>query len=126
MTKQKELIVKILKAYGHLTAENVYKFAKLTMPNIALGTVYRNLNLMLENNEISKISISNGPDVFDITTKKHNHLVCVKCGKVIDVFENIVNLKKIKCENANILDYNLSINCICEDCAKKENKFCND
>ena len=119
MTKQKELILNILKTYGHLTAEDIYNYAKKNIPSIALGTIYRNLNLMLENNEIGKISVENGADVFDITNTNHNHLICVKCGKIIDVFENVVNLKKIKNKDVNILDYNLNINCICKDCQNK-------
>lgn len=45
MTKQKKLVLSIAEnSNAHLTAEEIFILAKKEMPNIALGTVYRNLN----------------------------------------------------------------------------------
>ncbi|KSV58548.1 Fur family transcriptional regulator [Acetivibrio ethanolgignens] len=69
----------------HPTAEMVYSAIRQTYPNISLGTVYRNLNLLVETGEINKLSCGDGLDHFDYDTSSHYHFVCTKCGRVIDL-----------------------------------------
>lgn len=69
----------------HPTADTVYLNVKETFPNISLGTVYRNLNLLANLGEAVKISIPDSSDRFDGRTYPHNHFICMKCGKVIDL-----------------------------------------
>ena len=59
----------------HPTADTVYAGIKAEFPNISLGTVYRNLSLLVELGEIAKISTGDGPDRFDCNTKPHSHLI---------------------------------------------------
>lgn len=69
----------------HPTAETIYLEMKKDYPNISLGTVYRNLNLLSERNEIQKISSDGGPDRFDPNTKIHPHFFCLNCNCVLDL-----------------------------------------
>ena len=56
MTRQRQLIYKIImNTEGHLSADEIFGYAKAEMPSIALGTVYRNLRLMVEDKEIRQI-----------------------------------------------------------------------
>ena len=57
----------------HPTADMVYLHVKETFPNISLGTVYRNLNLLADMGEIIKIPTPDGADRFDGCTKPHYH-----------------------------------------------------
>jgi Fur family peroxide stress response transcriptional regulator len=54
-------------------------------PGISLGTVYRNLNFLVDNKKLRKISIPNGSDRFDENVSKHHHMICRNCGKMFDV-----------------------------------------
>lgn len=69
----------------HPTAETVYLDIKKEYPNISLGTVYRNLNLLADTGEILRISSGNGPDRYDGNASPHYHFVCSECGKVLDI-----------------------------------------
>lgn len=85
-SRQRESIKEYLNStYDHPTADMVYLHVKEHYPNISLGTVYRNLNLLSEMGEALKISTSYGGDRFDGHTHPHYHFCCTKCGKVMDL-----------------------------------------
>lgn len=117
MTKQKLLIKNIIEsASGHLTADEIYQLAKIEMPHIALGTVYRNLGKLCEANEIGLISVSGKPDHYDKSIIAHGHLICDCCGKITDF-----HLEDIKERVENLLDvevvsYDFNAHYICEGC----------
>lgn len=85
-SRQREAIKDyLISTYDHPTADTVYLNVKQEHPNISLGTVYRNLNLLAEIGEINKITTPYGGDRFDGHTDPHYHFCCTKCGKVIDL-----------------------------------------
>ena len=69
----------------HPTADTVYLHVREEFPNISLGTVYRNLNLLADIGEAVKITTPEGGDRFDGNTDPHYHVVCTSCGKVVDL-----------------------------------------
>lgn len=69
----------------HPTADTVYLHVKDEFPHISLGTVYRNLNLLADIGEITKIPNPNGGDRFDGNTHPHYHVVCTSCSNVMDL-----------------------------------------
>lgn len=85
-SRQRESIKKYLASTKeHPTADTVYTHVKKDFPNISLGTVYRNLNLLTELGEALKISTPDGGDRFDGVTTPHCHFFCKECGSVIDI-----------------------------------------
>lgn len=109
----------------HPTADCVYLHMKKEFPNISLGTVYRNLNLLTDLGEAIRITLPDGADRFDGYTKPHNHFYCTRCKKVLDLnldtektqfltqavsadFDGII-------ESSNTFFYGL-----CGDCAKEK------
>ena len=85
-SKQRESIKNFLVTrYDHPTAETVYLNIRKEFPNISLGTVYRNLNLLAEIGEIQKLSPGIGPDRFDGKPAPHYHFICRHCGCVMDL-----------------------------------------
>lgn len=85
-SKQREAIKNFLVTrYDHPTAETVYLNIRREFPNISLGTVYRNLNLLAEIGEIQKLSPGIGPDRFDGNPAPHYHFICRHCGCVMDL-----------------------------------------
>jgi Fur family peroxide stress response transcriptional regulator len=84
-SKQREEIFNCIKiAKNHPTAEDIYMNLKLKNPNISRGTVYRNLNLLVEKGLVNKISNSGKPDKFDYVCHQHSHAICKNCGEVFD------------------------------------------
>lgn len=69
----------------HPTADAIYTSIREEFPNISLGTVYRNLNLLVELGEIQKLNCGDGKDHFDADTSPHYHFVCKHCGAVVDI-----------------------------------------
>jgi len=85
-SRQRESIKAYLAArHDHPTADTLYTEIRKEYPNISLGTVYRNLNLLVELGEIQKITCGDGKDHFDAQTYPHYHFVCRRCGSVFDV-----------------------------------------
>lgn len=99
-SKQREAILLFLSdRKDHPTAETVYSGIKKDFPNISLGTVYRNLNLLAEIQEIQKIPGNSGPDHFDPNTKMHPHFFCTQCQSVLDLDLEDTNLIPLVQEN---------------------------
>jgi Fur family peroxide stress response transcriptional regulator len=63
----------------------VYNRLKPSIPDLSLGTVYRNLNLFREEGLAVLVGTVNGEDRFDGVTESHPHLVCRRCGAVEDI-----------------------------------------
>lgn len=121
MTKLNQLILDLIRnSEGHLTAEQVFLLAKKKKINVSLASIYRILGKLADEGLINRFSVASKPDVFDKTIDQHAHLICRKCGKVEDVY--IKDLKKILCKQigTDIDSYELNVNCICENCRKKE------
>ncbi|WP_320173626.1 transcriptional repressor [Maridesulfovibrio sp.] len=88
-SKQRELILEELKGLTcHPTADELYERVRKRLPNISLGTVYRNLELMADNGVILKIETS-GKNRFDGNAEPHPHIRCLQCGKVDDIMNNV-------------------------------------
>ena len=119
MTKQRELILNILKQSDrHLTADEIFFLAKLKMPSIAMATIYNNLNAMHEAGIINRLHIDGVADCFDKITEPHDHLLCDKCGKISDV--HIPHLTEVLERElaTEIEDYELTIHYVCEECRR--------
>ncbi len=85
-SRQRDSIKEFLMARkDHPTADVIYRNVRLRNPNISLGTVYRNLTLLAESGEISRLNMGDGVDRFDGDTSPHYHLLCEKCGSVVDL-----------------------------------------
>ncbi len=85
-SKQREAIKSFLMASkAHPTAEVVYDNMKKQFPNISLGTVYRNLNFLVDHGEAVRLECGDGLDHFDGDTHPHYHFYCRKCHGIIDL-----------------------------------------
>lgn len=122
-SRQRESIKEYLNnTYEHPTADTVYLNVKQEFPNISLGTVYRNLNLLADIGEAIKIPTPTGGDRFDGRTHPHYHFCCTTCGKVSDL--NIEQMDFIN-ENANnnfdgiIEGHTIMFYGTCGECSKK-------
>ena len=122
-TIQKDLVRNaVYEMKRHVTANEVYEFIKESYPTIGKGTVYRNLDILVEEGALRKVEVSEGPNRFDFTLKNHYHVRCVKCGDVSDVdMDEIPDLmKKIHdTHGTDFLGYDILFKGICPKCQKK-------
>ncbi|MEG1509026.1 MAG: transcriptional repressor [Clostridia bacterium] len=94
-SKQRETILNVLKCTkSHPTAEWVFEQTKKEIPNISLGTVYRNLQTLVQIGMLIKIQGTFEKEHYDANTTDHFHFVCSKCGCVEDL--EIAELDKLK------------------------------
>ena len=85
-SRQRESIkASLMNRHDHPTADALYASIREEFPNISLGTVYRNLNLLVETGEIRKLTCGDGADHFDGDTRQHYHFVCTECNQVYDM-----------------------------------------
>lgn len=85
-SKQRDAIINFLRTRkDHPTADEVYVNLRQEIPNISLGTVYRNLSLLAAQGEILRLSCDGRVDRFDGFTHPHYHFMCMDCGDVSDV-----------------------------------------
>jgi Fur family peroxide stress response transcriptional regulator len=86
MTRQKKVILDVLRSTkSHPTADWIYEQARKTIPDLSLGTVYRNLNLLKESGEIMELNYGSTYSRYDGNPKNHYHFQCAECGSVYDV-----------------------------------------
>ncbi len=122
-TKQRELVLKFLyENNGHFTPEDIYTLLKEQYPdvNIGIATVYRTLAL-LESSEIaSSISFGVQGKKYELGLKKHHdHLICTKCGKIIEFYDEIIEERQeaiAKKFNFQMTDHTMKIVGLCEKC----------
>lgn len=106
----------------HPTADAIYTSIREEYPNISLGTVYRNLNLLVELGEIQKLTCGDGKDHFDADTSPHYHFVCKHCGAVVDIPMNPlsdVDREAERCLGAAIDSHTIYFYGSCPDCIKE-------
>ena len=69
----------------HPSAEDVHAAVKKNHPKVSFGTVYRNLNILVDQGKAGRIESSRGRDLFDGTVDRHAHFRCDSCGRLYDV-----------------------------------------
>ena len=85
-TIQRQLVIAAVRFLAdHPTAEEVYDRITMEYPDISKGTVYRNLNSLVESGLFGKVSVPSGADRFDHILARHYHIKCTHCGKFMNV-----------------------------------------
>ncbi len=120
-SKQRDMIYDLLLSReDHPSADDIYLEIKRTFPNISLGTVYRNLNILMEQGLVRRLDSVGTFSRFDGKTTSHSHFICKECGKVIDV-ELDFGAYTLPIENAELAshveNYRLDLFGKCPDCS---------
>lgn len=124
-SKQRDTILDILQhTTSHPTADEVYTKAREIIPDISLGTVYRNLNFLADHGMILRIKSEDSTVHFDGNVTPHYHFYCVKCGQIKDIFPTDNHHKQllswVESAGNQVLASHVSFTGICAQCAKKE------
>lgn len=85
-SRQRDVILEVLKGTKvHPTADWVYSEVRRIIPNISLGTVYRNLSKLSDENIIMKLGLGTSVEHFDGNPDPHYHVMCTECGAIKDI-----------------------------------------
>lgn len=83
--KREAILAALRETDVHPTAEWIYRRLKPEYPDLSLGTVYRNLGRFQETGQAVSLGAIGGHERFDGDVSPHAHLVCERCGAVVDV-----------------------------------------
>ncbi|MBI4463670.1 MAG: transcriptional repressor [Acidobacteria bacterium] len=85
-SRQRRMILEVVAKSGdHPTAHGVYEHARRRMPSLSLGTVYRNLRLLVNQGFLKESKFGNRPARFEPNKQPHYHVCCLQCGRVEDL-----------------------------------------
>ena len=103
----------------HISAEDVYKILLEQQEEIGLATVYRVLNQFDDAGIVTRHHFEGGKSVFELSHKKHHdHLVCLKCGKVIEFEDDTIEQRQLDIAKDNkikLTNHSLYLYGECED-----------
>lgn len=124
-TNQRRIIIEELrKLKTHPTADELYAIVREKLPQISLGTVYRNLELLAEAGKILKLELSGKQKRFDGNVNKHFHMRCSSCGRIEDMEAD--EMGEIDSRLNDLVDklkvdgYRLELSGLCSRCRAEE------
>lgn len=110
----------------HLSIEEIYKIVKEKMPEIGLATVYRTIMLLNDLKVLNKIDLDDGCSRFELSnsedTHNHHHLICIKCGKVEEAEDDLLESLEDQIEKEKgfkVVNHIVKFYGICKDCKKE-------
>jgi Fur family ferric uptake transcriptional regulator len=124
-TSQRALILEVIRqGKGHLDADEVFRRARSRQPRLSLSTVYRTLQKLKQLGLIEELHFDETHHHYELKPRKeHHHLVCQKCGLVIEFEYPLSRLIKNKVPQARdfeIKESELKITGLCAACRKIE------
>ena len=108
----------------HLSAEDVYKALIEADEDVGLATVYRVLTQFESAGLVMRHHFEGGHSVFELTSvDHHDHIVCNKCGRVEEFFDEIIETQQDKIAEKygfKITDHSMYLYGVCAGCQKDE------
>ncbi len=119
-TRARQIILESVRASDiHPTAEWVFQRVRRTVPRVSLGTVYRNLRLLVRAGLLVE-----RPDLagsrFDGNLAEHHHFTCVECRRVFDLSEPVnpaLHLRVADRTGFEVLSHRIEFYGRCADCS---------
>ena len=107
---------------AHPSAEQLYTELKQDIPDLSLGTVYRNLGVLISEGLVISVGNVGGEERYDARTDSHTHFICEKCNAVLDVWPTSpipLDYADIEaCTGGKVKAHSLCFTGICEKCSK--------
>ena len=118
---QREQILTVLfHAKKHLTPEEIYQEVKKINSTIGLATIYRTLAFLEKEEMVSSISFGSEGKKYELNRgEHHDHMICLKCGKIIEFFnEELERLQEeiAKKQDFKLITHQMNMYGICKEC----------
>ena len=124
--KRNAILAYLQSTTTHPSAEMVFAGLKPEIPDLSLGTVYRNLSLFKQQGLATSVATVSGVERFDGNTDPHIHFICNHCDAVIDLMDMQIpvalNHTAEACSGGRIADCQLSFTGQCRSCLEKNQK----
>jgi Fur family peroxide stress response transcriptional regulator len=122
-TRQLEQVFEALRGdHTHPLAHQIYQRVHRKLPRISLATVYRNLHRLVEAGKIRTLLLDDQGARFDPETSRHDHFVCERCGRVVDLFlrrARPLDLSSLTKQGCVVTTHSLTVHGLCQVCAAR-------
>jgi Fe2+ or Zn2+ uptake regulation protein len=122
-TRQLEQVFKVLQGdHSHPFVHEIYRRVHKKLPRVSLATVYRNLHSLVDEGKIRTLLLDPRGARFDPETSRHDHFVCERCGRVVDLFlrqARPVDLSFLATQGYVVTTHTLTVHGICQVCAAR-------
>jgi Fur family peroxide stress response transcriptional regulator len=124
ITPQRYAILEYLIEHrSHPTADEIYRDLEHRFPNMSVATVYNNLRLFTTIGFVQEMSYGDASSRFDFSSKRHYHVICQKCKKIVDFhypdLEDVEMAAK-QLTGFEIEDHRLELYGLCPECQALE------
>lgn len=101
----------------HATADEIYLTLKQNFPSLSVATVYNTLRAFCEAGIVKELRFGDQASRFDLNTAVHHHLVCEKCGSMVDVYLPELPVQQVAQEFGYLpASYHIEIRGLCPTC----------
>ncbi|MDX8289061.1 peroxide-responsive transcriptional repressor PerR [Metabacillus indicus] len=124
ITPQRHAILEyLIQSMTHPTADDIYKSLESKFPNMSVATVYNNLRVFREVGLVKELTYGDASSRFDFVTTEHYHVICEKCGKIVDF--HYPGLDEVEHLASHVTGFKVShhrmeIYGVCGPCEKRE------
>jgi len=111
--------------HSHPSADEIYQRVRKRLPRISLGTVYRNLQRLVEEGKIRMFLLGERVARYDSMVAEHDHFICQQCGRVDDLLleqGHQVNLQPLIERGFTVLIHSLAIHGLCQQCGQGQQR----
>jgi Fur family peroxide stress response transcriptional regulator len=123
LTVQRRAVLEALVARrDHPTADRLYEDVARRLPGVSRATVYRALEAMVQAGVVRKVWYAGAAARFELPERRHHHLICVVCDKVVDLYEPALDRlpgPRSRAAGFRLLDYSVQFMGICPQCARR-------
>ena len=125
--KREAIYKTIAESTEHPAAEWIYESLKPDIPDLSLGTVYRNIAVFKEMGIIKSVGVYNGLERYDCDVQPHSHFICTKCFCISDIPKgrnfidnNMYDFVEKEC-GGKVTEHSAAFFGICSKCLEKSN-----
>jgi Fur family transcriptional regulator, stress-responsive regulator len=120
LTAQRRVIAEVMTGeHVHLAADEVFERAREVLPEVSLATVYNTLKELVDMGELVELAHADGRKRYDPNVvERHHHLVCVDCGRMLDVRADDPRLPDTEQHGFELLGVDVTFRARCPDCSE--------
>ncbi len=124
--KRNAILTYLQQTKAHPSAETIFTDLKGQIPDLSMGTVYRNLTLFKKQGLATSVATVSGVERFDGNTEPHVHFICSGCDAVIDLMDlqvpEALRGAAAACCGGQVESCQLSFTGICRECTTNQRK----
>ena len=111
----------LLESEDHPTPELLYRRVRPTMPSLSLATIYKSLDALAKLGLAHRVPVAGDRKRYDANVERHHHLVCTRCHRVTDVYDDRLDAVAPPRRLAGFVAHAVSVQVmgLCAPCARR-------